>query len=98
MSQLICQSLLGGDLRGPIAPVRGPFLFMNHSRLLGLELWPVLARNLHRVVLRHFVFVVSPSEKATLSEGGGEERRGAVERRGVGEEREVEGREEGRRG
>lgn len=54
------------ELGGPVTPVCGPFLFMYHSRLLRLELWPVLPRNLHSVVLWQFVFVVGPSEEATL--------------------------------
>lgn len=60
------QSALQTELRGPVAPVCGPFLFMDNAGLLSLELWPVLARDLHRVVLRHFVLVVGPSEEATL--------------------------------
>lgn len=63
------------ELWGPIAPVRGPLLFMDTSRLLSLELRPVLTRDLHRVVLRQFVFVLSTSEEATRFWGGGGESR-----------------------
>lgn len=55
------------ELGGPVAPVCGPVLFRHDSRLLSLELWPILARNLHRVVLRQFVFVVGALEEAALS-------------------------------
>lgn len=57
-------------LQGPVTPVRGPFLFVDTSRLLGLELRPMLTRNLHRVVLGKFVFVMAASEEATLSDDG----------------------------
>lgn len=50
---------------------------MDNSCLLSLELWPVLAGNLHRVVLRQFVFVVGALEEATLSEGRRKARRSA---------------------
>lgn len=43
----------------------GPFLFMN-ARFLCLELWPLLARDLHRVVLRQFVFEMGSLEETTL--------------------------------
>lgn len=59
-------------LGGPVAPVCGPFFFMDFSRLLCLELWPIPTRNLHRVVLGQFVFVVGPLEETTLE--GGEKR------------------------
>lgn len=76
--------MLQSELRGPVAPVGGPFLFMGDSRLLRVELGPVLARNLHRVVLRQFVFVVGPLEEATLSaQGGGEQVGGIVAERGM---------------
>lgn len=65
------QSVLSRELElwGPVAPVSGPVLFRHDSRLLSLELWPILARNLHRVVLRQFVFVVGALEEATLVGG-----------------------------
>lgn len=72
--------MLQSELWCPVAPVRGPFLFMDNSWLLSLELWPVLARNLHRVVLRQFVFVVGPLEEATLSA----QERGKVDRSAEG--------------
>lgn len=55
------------ELGRPVAPVCGPVLFRHDSRLFSLELWPILARNLHRVVLRQFVFVVGALEEAALS-------------------------------
>lgn len=79
------QSVLQSQLRGPVAPVRGPFLFMDNSWLLSLELWPVLARNLHRVVLRQFVFVMGPLEEATLWVQEGGEQVGEGEMDGGGE-------------
>lgn len=74
------QSVLSreSELRGSVTPVGGPVLFRHDSRLLSLELWPILARNLHRVVLRQFVFVVAALEEATLSGGraGNQKKRG----------------------
>lgn len=78
------------ELRGTVAPVRGPVLFRHDSRLLSLELWPILARNLHGVVLRQFVFVVGALEEATLSGG----RAGKPEEARVDEERGEKGGEE----
>lgn len=68
----VSKSVFQWELRGPVTPVCGPFLFMDNSRLLSLELWPVLARNLHCMVLRHFVFVVGPLEEATLPQERGQ--------------------------
>lgn len=65
-------SLLRRKLRGPVAPVRGPSFFMDFPRLLCLELRPVPTRDLHRVVLGQFVFVVGPLEETTLEEDRGE--------------------------
>lgn len=72
------------ELRGTVAPVRGPVLFRHNSRLLSLELWPILARNLHGVVLRQFVFVVGALEEATLSGGraGNQKKRGWTRKKG----------------
>lgn len=66
------RSVLQRKLGGPVAPVCGPFLFVDFPRLLCLELGPVPARDLHRVVLGQFVFVVGPLEETTL--GGAQER------------------------
>lgn len=41
---------------------------MNFPRLLRLELRPVPAGDLHRVVLGQFVFVVGPLEETTLED------------------------------
>lgn len=68
----LSQSLLLGELRGPIAPVCGPFFFMDFPRFLCLELRPVPTRDLHRVVLGQFVFVVGPLEETTLEDDRGE--------------------------
>lgn len=64
LSQLALQRKLGG----PVAPVCGPFFFMDFLWLLCLELRPIPARNLHRMVLGQFVFVVGPLEETTLEE------------------------------
>lgn len=64
----LSQSVLQKKLGGPVTPVCGPFFFMDFARLLCLELWPIPARNLHRVVLGQFVFVVGPLEETTLEE------------------------------
>lgn len=60
-------------LQGPITPVCGPFLFVDASGLLRLELWSKLTRNLYRVVLREFVLIVGTSEEATLPQYADEE-------------------------
>lgn len=65
-------SVLRRKLRGPVAPVCGPFFFMDFPRLLCLELRPVPTRDLHRVVLGQFVFVVGPLEETTLEDDRGE--------------------------
>lgn len=65
-------SLLRRKLRGPVAPVCGPFFFMDFPRFLCLELRPVPTRDLHRVVLGQFVFVVGPLEETTLEDDKGE--------------------------
>lgn len=64
----LSQSVLQRKLGGPVAPVCGPFFFMDFPRLLRLELRPVPAGDLHRVVLGQFVFVVGPLEEATLED------------------------------
>lgn len=55
----------GVELGGPVAPVCGPLFLLHHPGLLGVELGPVLAGDLHRVVLRKLVFDVSATEEAT---------------------------------
>ena len=64
-----------GQLGGAIAPVGAPFLLLDGPRLLSGELRSVLARDLHRVILGHLVFVLGPLEKATLLAGAKVERR-----------------------
>ena len=56
----------GGRLGGAVAPVGAPLLLLDGPRLLGGELRSVLPRDLHRVVLRHLVFVLRAPEKAAL--------------------------------
>lgn len=45
---------------------------MDFPRFLCLELRPVPTRDLHRVVLGQFVFVVGPLEETTLEDDRGE--------------------------
>lgn len=64
----LSQSVLQRKLGGSVAPVCGPLFFMDFPRFLCLELRPIPTRNLHRVVLGQFVFVVGPLEETTLEE------------------------------